>query len=309
MSFLDYLGTLPGALNLGLIWCIAGIGVYITYKILDIADLTVDGSFITGGLVSAVIIANGGHFMLALLVGFAAGVVCGIITGLLHTLLGIPAILAGILTQLALWSVNLIVTGNKSIVATPIASYETIMSQSNNYDALWKAALIVGIIILILYIFFGTKLGCSIRATGNNQKMAKAQGINTKRNIVIALALSNGIVALSGALYTQYQGLAEINMGKGAIVICLSAVVIGGLIFSKFAKNFAVRLTSVVVGSIIYFIIYQSVIFFGLEPNLMKLFTAIVVAIFLGIPYIKRHYIDGFHKRRMNHKIKSGGTK
>lgn len=308
MSFLEFLGTMPGALNLGLIWAIAGIGVYITFKILDIPDLTVDGSFITGGLVSSIIIINGGHFMLALVLGFIAGLLCGMVTGLLHTLLGIPAILAGILTQLALWSVNLIITKNKSIVSIPVASYQTIMSQSNPYDALWKCAIIVGLIILVLYWFFGTKLGCSIRATGNNQKMSKAQGINTKLNIVIALALSNGIVGLSGAVYTQYYGMAEINMGKGAIVICLSAIVIGGLIFSKFAKNFAVRLSSVIVGSVIYYIIYQSVINFGLEPNLMKLFTAIVVAIFLGIPYVKRHYIDGLAKRHQNRKIKSGGN-
>ena len=220
---------MPGALNLGLIWCIAGIGVYITFKILDIADLTVDGSFITGGLVSAIVIANGGHFMLALLLGFVAGALCGVVTGLLHTLLGIPAILSGILTQLALWSVNLLITKNKTIISTPIANYQTMMTQSSPYDALWKCAIVVVIIIFALYIFFGTKLGCSIRATGNNQKMAKAQGINTKLNIVIALGLSNGIVGLSGALYTQYSGMAEINMGKGAIVICLSAIVIGGL--------------------------------------------------------------------------------
>lgn len=309
MSFTDFLGTMPGALNLGLIWCIAAIGVYITFKILDIADLTVDGSFITGGLVSAVVIANGGHFMLALLLGFLAGALCGVVTGLLHTLFGIPAILSGILTQLALWSVNLIITKNRTIVSTPIASYDAIMSQSNPYDALWKCAIIVVVIIGLLYWFFGTKLGCSIRATGNNQKMSKAQGINTKMNIVIALALSNGIVGFSGALYTQYYGMAEINMGKGAIVICLSAIVIGGLIFSRFAKNFAVRLSSVVAGSLIYFIIYQSVINFGLEPNLMKLFTAIVVAIFLGIPYIKRKYIDGLSKRHANRKMKAGGEK
>ena len=308
MSFIQFLGTMPGALNLGLIWAIAGIGVYITFKILDIPDLTVDGSFITGGIVSTVIIMNGGHFMLALLLGFVAGLLCGMVTGLLHTLLGIPAILAGILTQLALWSINLIITKNKSMIS-PTSNYQTIITQGDPYDALWKCVIIVVIIIALLYLFFGTKLGCSIRATGNNQKMAKAQGINTKLNIVIALALSNGIVGLSGALYTQYFRMAEINMGKGAIVICLSAIVIGGLIFSKFAKNFAVRLSSVVAGSLIYYIIYQSVINFGLEANLMKLFTAIVVAIFLGIPYVKRHYVDGIAKRHQNHKLKSGGHK
>ena len=305
--FLDYLNSLPGALNLGLIWCIAGIGVYITYKILDIPDLTVDGSFVCGAIISAVVINNGGHFMLAMFIGFLGGVLCGIVTGLLHTLLGIPPILSGILTQLALWSVNLIISENRSIVSVSVRKFDVLFSQLNIYDTLWKAALIAGILILILYWFFGTQLGTSIRATGNNQKMSRAQGINTKLNIVIALALSNGIVALSGSLLAQYQGFADINMGRGAIVICLSAVVIGGLIFNKFAKNFAVRLSSVIVGSLIYFIVYQTVIFFGLEPNLMKMLTAVVVAIFLGIPYIQRTYIGKFNRWRENRKMRNNG--
>ena len=304
--FLDYLNSLPNALNLGLIWCIAGIGVYLTYKILDIPDLTVDGSFVLGAYVSALVLSSGGHFALAMLLGFLAGVVSGIITGLLHTVLGIPPILSGILTQLALWSVNLILADSKSMVPVPLDA-NVIFSMRDMYDTLWKCAIIVVVLIVLLYLFFGTQLGTSIRATGNNQKMSKAHGINTKLNIVICLAISNGIVALAGTLLAQYNGYAEINMGRGTIVTCLSAVVIGGLIFNKFAKNFAVRLSSVIVGSVIYFIIYQTVIFFGLEPNLMKLLTAVVVAIFLGVPYIQRTYFTRLKKLHINHKLKKSG--
>lgn len=303
---MDWLNTIPGALNLALIWCVAGIGVYITYKILDIPDLTVDGSFVVGGIVASVIISNGGSVALAMFVGFVAGLLCGTVTGLLHTLLGIPPILSGILTQLALWSVNLIISESRSNISISPFKYDLFISQLHIYDTLWKLAIVVIVLIAVLYIFFGTQLGSSIRATGNNQKMAKAHGINTKLNIVIALAISNGIVALAGTLLAQYQGFADINMGRGTIVICLSAVVIGGLIFNKFARNFAVRLSSVIVGSIIYFIIYQTVIFFGLEPNLMKLLTAVVVAVFLGIPYIQKTYIVRLKKWRSNRILKKG---
>ena len=303
---MDWLNTIPGALNLALIWCVAGIGVYITYKILDIPDLTVDGSFVVGGIVASVIISNGGSVALAMFVGFVAGLLCGTVTGLLHTLLGIPPILSGILTQLALWSVNLIISESRSNISISPFKYDLFISQLHIYDTLWKLAIVVIVLIAALYIFFGTQLGSSIRATGNNQKMAKAHGINTKLNIVIALAISNGIVALAGTLLAQYQGFADINMGRGTIVICLSAVVIGGLIFNKFARNFAVRLSSVIVGSIIYFIIYQTVIFFGLEPNLMKLLTAVVVAVFLGIPYIQKTYVVRLKKWRSNRILKKG---
>lgn len=303
--FLDYLNSLPNALNLGLIWCVAGIGVYLTYKILDIPDLTVDGSFVLGAYVAALVLSHGGHFLLAMLLGFLAGICSGIITGLLHTFLGIPPILSGILVQLALWSVNLILAKGSSLVSIPLDA-NVIFTMRNMYDALWKGAIIIAIIIGILYLFFGTQLGASIRATGNNQKMSKAHGINTKLNIIIALAISNGIVALAGTLLAQYNGFAEINMGRGTIVTCLSAIVIGGLIFNKFAKNFAVRLSSVIVGSVIYFIIYQTVIFFFDAQNLMKLLTAVVVAIFLGIPYIQRTYLGRYKKWSINRKIKRG---
>ena len=304
---MDYLSVLPGALNLALIWCIAGIGVYITFKILDIPDLTVDASFATGALVCAAIISNGGHYLLGMALGFVAGLLCGLITGLLYALLGIPPILSGILVQLALWSVNLIITNNRNTISISVRNYDLLFSQMHVYDALWKIAIIVGVIILLLYLFFGTQLGCSIRATGNNQKMSKAHGINTKRNIVIALAISNGLVAFAGALFAQYQGQAYLTIGQGTIVTALSAIVVGGLVFSKFAKNFAVRLSSVVFGSIVYFIIYQTALFFDVETYLMRLFTSIMVAIFLGIPYIKRTYIGRIQKWHANNKIKRGG--
>lgn len=304
---MDYLSVLPGALNLALIWCIAGIGVYITYKILDIPDLTVDASFATGALVCAIVISNGGHFALGMLLGFIAGLLCGLFTGLLYALLGIPPILSGILVQLALWSVNLIITDNRNTISVSVRNYHLLFSQMYVYDALWKLAIIVGVVILILYLFFGTQLGCSIRATGNNQKMAKAHGINTKRNIVIALAISNGLVAFAGSLFAQYQGQAYLTIGQGTIVTALSAIVVGGLVFNKFAKNFAVRLSSVIFGSIVYFIIYQTALFFDVETYMMRLFTAIMVAIFLGIPYIKRTYIGRIQKWHANNKIKRGG--
>ena len=300
---IEYLSSLPGAVVLGLIWGLMALGVYITYKILDIPDLTVDGSFATGGIVAGILIVNGANFILAIIVAFIAGLLCGLITGLLHTLLGIPAILAGILTQMALWSVNLLINQGSSNTSISSRSYEVIFAQVNIWDALWKMGIVVAIIIGLLYVFFGTELGASIRATGNNQKMSKAQGINTKLNIVIGLALSNGIVALAGALLAQYQGFADINMGRGAIVIGLCAVVVGSLLMSKIAKNFAVRLLAVVVGGIVYYIIFQTVVFIGLDPNMLKMLAAIIVVLFLGIPYIKRTYWGRIKKRIDNRKI------
>ena len=292
---------------LGLIWGLMAIGVYITYKILDIPDLTVDGSFATGGIVAAILIVNGSHFMVAILVAFLAGLACGLLTGLLHTLFGIPAILAGILTQMALWSINLLVNNGASNTSISNKSFDIIFAQVNIPDALWKMGLVILLVIGLLYLFFGTELGASIRATGNNQKMSKAQGINTKLNIVLGLMISNGIVALSGALLAQYQGFADINMGRGAIVIGLCAVVIGTMLFSKIAKNFAVRLGAVAVGGIIYYIIFQTVVFIGLDPNMLKMLAAVIVALFLGIPYIKRTYWGRIKKRLDNRKLMKGG--
>lgn len=306
---LNYLSSLPGAMTLGLIWAIMALGVYITYKILDIADLTVDGSFVTGGFVAAVLIVSGVNFFLALLIAFIAGALCGLITGLLHTLLGIPAILAGILTQMALWSVNLLIGSSRSNIAISSTSFSLLFSQSNVSDALWKIGLIVAIFIVLMYVFFGTELGASIRATGNNQDMSRAQGINTKFNIVLGLMISNGLVALSGALLAQYQGFADINMGKGAIVIGLCAVVIGTAIVSKISQNFLVRLLGVAIGGLIYYIVFQTVVFIGVDTNLLKMLAAIIVIIFLGVPYMRRKYGDKIKKHFINRKIAKGENK
>ena len=300
---IEYLSSLPGAIALGAIWGLMAIGVYLTYKILDIPDLTVDGSFATGGIVAAVLITSGVNFFVAILIAFLAGMLCGLVTGLLHTLLGIPAILAGILTQLALWSINLKIASGRANISISVREFTVLFSQQAIGDTLWKMGIVLALIIGLLYLFFGTELGASIRATGNNPKMSKSQGINTKMNIVIGLMISNGIVALSGALLAQYQGFADINMGRGAIVIGLCAVVIGGALFSKIAKNFAVRLTTVAFGGIIYYFVFQSVVFAGLDTDMLKMLSAVVVAIFLGLPYLKRTYWARIKKYMDNRKL------
>ena len=305
---LDYLSSLPGAITLGLIWSIMALGVYITYKVLNVADLTVDGSFVTGGIVAAVLITNGMNFFLALLIAIIAGAICGLITGLLHTCLGIPAILAGILTQMALWSVNLLISGGRSNISIASFSFKVLFSQVAVYDALWKIALIVAFFMIALYMFFGTELGASIRATGNNQDMSRAQGINTKLNIVIGLMISNALVALAGALLAQYQGYADINMGRGAIVIGLCAVVVGTAITTKISPNFLVRLLGCAVGGLIYYIIFQTVVFIGLDTNLLKALAAVIVIVFLGVPYLKDKYGNRIKKHYTNKHL-AGGEK
>ena len=305
---LDYLSSLPGAITLGLIWAIMALGVYITYKVLNVADLTVDGSFVTGGIVAAVLITGGMNFFLALIIATLAGAICGLITGLLHTFLGIPAILAGILTQMALWSINLLISNGRSNISIASFSYKVLFSQVAVYDALWKIALIVAFFMVALYMFFGTELGASIRATGDNQDMSRAQGINTKLNIVIGLMISNALVALAGALLAQYQGYADINMGKGAIVIGLCAVVVGTAITTKISSNFLVRLLGCAVGGFIYYIIFQTVVFIGLDTNLLKALAAVIVIVFLGVPYLRNKY-HGRIKKHYTNKHLAGGEK
>lgn len=281
--------TLPGAVAQGLIWGIMAIGVYITYKVLDIADLTVDGSICTGAAVCTMLIIAGWNPALAMLMAVLAGAVCGLVTGLLHTFMGIPPILAGILTQLMLWSVNLKIMGkaNQSLLNMPV-----IVSQLDKVIAILVIAAFVVALIAVLYWFFGTEMGSGIRATGNNVAMSKAQGINTDVNKVIGLMLSNAIVALSGALLAQYQGFADINMGRGAIVIGLAAVIIGEAIMSKISKNFAAKLVGVALGGVVYFLVYQFVIWLGLDTELLKMLSAIVVALFLAVPYWKKKYFS-----------------
>lgn len=301
----NWFSSLPGAIAQGLIWGIMAIGVYITYRILDIADLTVDGSICTGAAVCTVLIMRNINPWLALLCAFLVGLVAGSITGALHIGLGIPAILAGILTQMALWSVNLKILG-KANQAIPARSYTVLLSQMDIPAALLLLGIATAAVIGILYLFFGTELGCGIRATGCNPAMSRAQGINTGVNKVIGLALSNGLVALSGGLLCQYQGYADINMGRGAVVIGLAAVVIGEAVVRHISPNFAVRLTGVAIGAVIYYLVYQTVIFLGFDADLLKMFSAVVVALFLGIPYLQKIVREACHtskaaKRGNNH--------
>ena len=288
-------GALPGACAQGLIWGIMAIGVYLTYRILDVADLTVDGSFGTGGAVCVMCLLSGMNVWAALLVAVLAGLATGLVTGLLHTFMGIPAILAGILTQLALWSVNLKIMG-KSNQALNVDKYNLLVSLRYIKgvpifkNTIVIVAIMIVVLIAILYWFFGTELGCSIRATGCNSNMARAQGINTNFNKVLGLMISNGLVALSSALLAQYQGFADINMGRGAIVIGLAAVIIGEAIFGRIFRNFALTLLSVGFGAVIYYLVLQVVIWLGVDTDLLKMFSAIVVAIFLAIPYWKSRY-------------------
>lgn len=290
----NWFSSLPGAIAQGLIWGIMAIGVYITYRILDIADLTVDGSICTGAAVCTVLIMRNINPWLALLCAFLVGLVAGSITGALHIGLGIPAILAGILTQMALWSVNLKILG-KANQAIPARSYTVLLSQMDIPAALLLLGIATAAVIGILYLFFGTELGCGIRATGCNPAMSRAQGINTGVNKVIGLARSNGLVALSGGLLCQYQGYADINMGRGAVVIGLAAVVIGEAVVRHISPNFAVRLTGVAIGAVIYYLVYQTVIFLGFDADLLKMFSAVVVALFLGIPYLQKTVREACH--------------
>lgn len=279
---------MPGAVAQGIIWGIMAMGVYITFRILDVADLTVDGSMATGGATMVVCMMAGMNAGVAMFVAFLAGCAAGLVTGIFHTKFGIPAILAGILTQLILYSVNLRIMSQKANLPLSVEKYNLILSLRNIPQSLIVGAVFVAFIIAVMYWFFGTELGHSLRATGCNQNMARANGINTDTNKIIGLVISNGIVALSGALLSQYQGFADINMGRGAIVIGLAAVIIGEVIFGKLFKNFALKLLAAVIGGIIYYIVITLVLKAGMNANDLKMFSALVVAVFLGIPYWKR---------------------
>ena len=296
-----FISAIPGAVAQGLIWGIMAIGVYITFRVLDFADLTVDGTLATGGAVLVITMMNGMNVYVALLLSFIAGCAAGLVTGVLNTLLGIPPILAGILTQLALYSVNLRILG-KSNQALSIYKYHVLASMTDITKAIIIVAIFVVAIIAILYWFFDTELGHSIRATGCNQNMSRANGINIKFTKIVALILSNGLVALAGGLLSQYQGFADVNMGRGAIVIGLAAVIIGEVTFGKIFKNFALRLLAVAFGGIIYYVVMQFVINLGLNTDDLKLLTAVIVAIFLGIPYIKNQYAQKHIKSKGGNK-------
>ena len=292
---------MQGALSQGVLWGLMALGVYITYRILDIADLTVDGSFATGGAVCAVCVVNGVDPILALLLATIAGAVAGFVTGFLHTKCEIPAILAGILTQIGLYSINLRIMGRSN---TPLLKSETLfknISEMTGLSSIWTA-LIIGIIVsvvivAILYWYFGTEIGSAIRATGNNEQMVRALGVNTSVTKILGLMIGNALISLSGALVTQSQGYADIKMGIGAIVIGLASIVIGEVIFGQ-KGNFAFRLTSIIVGSIIYRIIVAIVLQMGMNTDDLKLLTAILVAIALSVPVLisKRNQVAMYKK-------------
>lgn len=281
-----FLSALPGAAAQGIIWGIMAIGVFITFRVLDVADLTVDGTMSTGSAVIVLCMTNYGmNVWVSMLLAFLVGCIAGLVTGIFHTKFGIPAILAGILTQLSLYSINLRILGGKANQPLSSRNYNIIFSLGEISKSLIFGAIFVIALIAILYWFFGTELGHGIRATGNNENMARANGINTDTNKVIGLVLSNGIVALSGAMLAQYQGFSDVNLGRGAIVIGLAAVIIGEVLFGKLFKNFSLKLLAVVIGGIIYYCVITLVLRLGLDANDLKLFTALVVALFLGIPY------------------------
>ena len=296
------INALPGAVAQGLIWGIMAIGVYLTYRILDIADLTVDGSLGTGGAVCIMLMLTGHNVWVSLAGAVIAGMLAGLVTGILHTFMGIPAILSGILTQLSLYSVNLKIMGkaNQAINVDKfdlLVSLRFIRKVAFCKNTIFVVAVGIILLILVLYWFFGTELGCSMRATGCNDKMARAQGINTDFCRVLGLMLSNGLVALSGALLCQYQGFADIQMGRGAIVIGLAAVIIGEAVFGKIFHNFGFRLLGVALGSIIYYLVLQVVIWMGIDTDLLKLLSAAVVAVFLAVPTWKTRYFSKVGKR------------
>ena len=291
--------ALPGSVAQGLIWGIMAIGVFLTFKILDFADLTVDGTMATGGVVTVMLILKGWNPVAAVAVAFVAGMLAGLITGVLHTVLGIPDILAGILTQLSLYSINLNISEGKANQAVNVDMYNLVVSGRDNPAAIVTVVIILAVVIALMYWFFGTELGFTIRATGCNPNMSRAQGINTNVAKVIALVLSNGLVGFAGGLLSQYQGNFDVNMGRGSIVIGLASVingeVLGEAIFGK-KLNFSGRLAFVAVGSIIYYIVIQFVLWLGLPTIDMKMFSAMVVAIFLAVPYLRGKAKNSYRK-------------
>lgn len=297
-----FFNALPGAVAEGLIWGLLAIGIYISYKILDIADLTVDGSICTGGCVCAVLLTAGVPIWICVLAAFLAGALTGVITGLLHTALGIPAILAGILTQLMLYSVNLAILGGNSLLSVYAYKDQLLLHMSNNLGAIIMGVLFVAVTIVGLWLFFYTEVGLTLKSTGDNPDMSRAQGVNVKFNKVLGLAIANGIVALAGALYAQYKGSISLTDGRGAIVIGLAAIFIGLSVSLKIKPNFVVSLIGVVGGAIVYFTIYNFVILMGLKTDYLKMLSAVIVVLFLAVPYLKSEY---FSKKK--NKLGAGG--
>ena len=291
-----FLYALPGAVAEGLIWGLMAIGVYISYKILDIADLTVDGSICTGGCVCAVLIAAGVPVWLAMIAAFLAGAVTGMVTGLFHTALGIPAILAGILTQLILYSVNLTILDGKSLMSIDPRANDLVVHMSENIPAVITLVIMAAAMVVCLWLFFYTEVGLTLKSTGDNPNMSRAQGVDVKFNKVLGLSISNGIVALAGSLLAPYKGSANINDGRGAIVIGLAAIFIGLSVSLKIKPNFVVSLIGVLAGGVVYFIIYNFVILMGLDTSYLKMLSALIVVVFLATPYLKSEY---FQKKKV----------
>ena len=292
MNVLSLFNAMPGAIAQGLIWGIMAIGVFITYKVLDYADLTVDGTMATGGAVCIMLMMNGVNVFIALLCAVIVGMIAGLITGLFHTAMGIPAILAGILTQLSLYSINLVVMGGKANQAVSVTKYQLLVSSRYVKEISLQNPILITLVVTaaligVLYWFFGTEIGCSLRSTGANEAMSRAQGINTNRAKILGLMISNGIVALASAMYSHYQGFVDVNMGRGAVVIGLAAVIISDVIFGRLFTNFALKMVAVSIGAVIYYVVIQVVLWLGLDTNLLKLLSALIVALFLAIPYWK----------------------
>ena len=307
LNLLKLVRNLPGGVSQGIIWGIMALGIYITFRLLDVADLTVDGSFTTGGAVTVMLILGGWPAWAALLIAVIAGMLAGLVTGLLHTKLGIPAILAGILTQFSLYSINLRIMGMAANKAVSVDKYHLLLSSRHIPSAILTGALFALVLISVFYWYFGTEQGSALRATGNNPAMSRALGINIDTMKVLGLSLSNGIVALSGGLLSQYQGFADINMGRGAIVIGLAAVIIGeGLGRALLGRrlNFYGTLTFTVIGGVIYYLVIVIVLWLRLNSNDLKLFTAVVVALFLAVPYLRGQQKSSFAKL----KRKGAGT-
>ena len=304
-----FLYALPGAAAEGLIWGLMAIGVYISYKILDIADLTVDGSICTGACVCAVLLGMGVPAWVSVLAALLAGALTGVVSGLLHTRLGIPSILAGILTQLMLYSVNLVTLGGKSLMAIDPRANKLLVHMSNNPRSILVMALIVAATIIALYEFFYTEIGLTLKSTGDNPDMSRAQGVDVDRNKVIGLAIANAIVAMAGALLAQYKGSANINDGRGAIVIGLAAIFIGLSVSLKIKPNFVVSMIGCVGGGIVYYVVYNFVILLGLKTDYLKMFSAVIVALFLGIPYLKSKYFTRQKDLRPSAIPKTGGDR
>jgi len=294
---INLMKSLPGGIAQGVVWGIMALGVYITFRLLDIADLTVDGSFTTGGAVTAMLILAGWPAWAAILTAILAGMLAGLCTGLLHTRLGIPAILAGILTQFALYSINLHIMGMAANKSVNPDKFPVFITSRHVPAAILTGVLIAAVIVATLYWYFGTEEGSAVRATGSNPAMSRALGINIDSMKVLGLGLSNGLVALAGGLMTQYQGFADINMGRGSIVIGLAAVIIGEVVCSAFFRkgsNFAVRLGFIIVGGILYYIVMTLILWLKLNSNDLKLFTAVIVAVFLAVPYLQAQSRSSF---------------